>query len=71
MFFQFEIIINVLVSSSFQYLYYGSTVNIINVLLSQYGDRLQISGSQNVCKRQILTSKVNPRAVGIKYFFSF
>ena len=61
-FFQFEIIITVLVtfSDSFEYLCYGST-NIINMFT------LTVQRSTLVYRRQILTSKVDPRAVRVEY----
>ena len=46
--------------ASFDYLRYGSTA-ITNILLFQCGDRLQASES-DVCRRQILTPEVDPRA---------
>ena len=59
-FFQFEIIINVLaLSDKFEYLCYGSTAirNISNLTCLQCGER-----------RQILTSKVDPRAIRVNPF---
>ena len=56
------------VSASFEYLCYGSTA-IINILLLQHGDRLYTSDS-GVFRRQILTSKVDPRAVGVKSYIT-
>ena len=59
LFLQFKIIINIIISSF--YLRYAAKV-VINVFLSQRGDRLKTSQS-DVYRRQILTSKVGPRAV--------
>ena len=61
-FFQFQIIIIVVVSSlfaSFEYFCYGS-MSIINILPFQGGDRLWTPES-DVYRRQILTSKVGHR----------
>ena len=51
-------------SGSFEYLCYGSTA-IINIFYSQCVDQLQSSES-DVHRRQILTAKVDPRAVRVK-----
>ena len=49
-------------SASFEYLCYGSTA-IINILI------LTARGSTFVCRRQILTTKVDPRAVRVNSKF--
>ena len=50
---------------SFEYLYDMDLWPLEIVLLLQCGDRLQTSES-DICRRQILTSKVDPCAVRVK-----
>ena len=67
-FLQFEIIINIFVSSfPFEYLCRGSTA-IINNFTLKCGDRLQTS-EFDVYRRQILMPEVDPRTVNIKRLF--
>ena len=52
------------VSDSFEYLCYGPTA-ITNILLPQCGNRLESSES-DVYRRQILTTKLYPRAARVE-----
>ena len=65
-FFQFEIIINVLASSSIEYLCYGSTTIINSCTLTVRGSN-HSAGIDFRRQNQTLTSKVNHCAVRVKY----